>query len=32
MNHFPFGPAIVTMFTNGIPGRARYLVVEKREQ
>src|SRR5207244_9792551 len=24
---FPFGPAMVTVFTNGIPSTARYLVV-----
>jgi hypothetical protein len=29
IRHFPFGPAIVTVFTNGIPSTARYLVVGK---
>ena len=27
VKHFPFGPALVTVFTNGIPSTARYLVV-----
>jgi hypothetical protein len=26
---FPFGPALVTIFTNGIPSSAGYVVVEK---
>jgi WD40 repeat protein len=29
VKHFPFGPALVTVFTNGIPSTARYVVVEK---
>ena len=28
---FPFGPALVTVFTNGIPSTAKYLVVVKHE-
>ena len=28
VKHFPFGPALVTVFTNGIPSTARYVVVE----
>jgi hypothetical protein len=28
LSHFPFGPALVTVFTNGIPSTAKYLVVE----
>jgi hypothetical protein len=27
---FPLGPALVTVFTNGIPSDAKYLVLEKR--
>ena len=26
---FPYGPALVTVFTNGIPSTARYVAVEK---
>ena len=26
---FPFGPALVTVFTNGIPSPAKYLVVQE---
>jgi hypothetical protein len=26
-SHFPFGPAMVTVFTNGIPSDAKYLVL-----
>jgi hypothetical protein len=26
---FPFGPAVVTVFTNGIPSTAKYLVVSE---
>ena len=26
---FPFGPALVTVFTNGIPSTAKYLVVSE---
>jgi large repetitive protein len=29
VKHFPFGPALVTVFTNGIPSSAGYVVVEK---
>jgi hypothetical protein len=29
---FPFGPALVTVFTNGIPSNARYLVVAPGNQ
>ena len=29
VKHFPFGPALVTVFTNGIPRSARYVVVAK---
>src|SRR5947207_13154759 len=29
---FPLGPALVTVFTNGIPSDARYLVLEKRHR
>ena len=29
LRHFPFGPALVTVFTNGIPSTAKYLVVAK---
>ena len=32
VKHFPFGPALVTIFTNGIPSTARYVVVEKCDQ
>jgi hypothetical protein len=32
VKHFPFGPALVTVFTNGIPSTARYVVVEKCDQ
>jgi hypothetical protein len=28
---FPFGPAVVTVFTNGIPSTAKYLVVVEHE-
>ena len=27
VTNFPFGPALVTVFTNGIPSRTRYVVV-----
>jgi large repetitive protein len=27
---FPFGPALVTVFTNGIPSSAKYLIVAQR--
>jgi large repetitive protein len=30
VRHFPFGPALVTVFTNGIPSTAKYLVVDHR--
>jgi len=29
---FPLGPALVTIFTNGIPSDAKYLVLEKRHR
>lgn len=29
VNGFPHGPALVTVFTNGIPSTAKYVVVEK---
>jgi hypothetical protein len=29
---FPSGPALVTVFTNGIPSTAKYLVVPKQHQ
>ena len=29
---FPLGPALVTVFTNGIPSDAKYLVLEKRHR
>jgi hypothetical protein len=32
IKHFPFGPALATVFTNGIPSTARYVVVEKCDQ
>ena len=30
VGHFPFGPALVTVFANGIPSTAKYLVVAQR--
>jgi hypothetical protein len=27
LRHFPFGPAMVTVFTNGIPSEAKFLIV-----
>jgi hypothetical protein len=27
--HFPLGPAVVTVFTNGIPSKAKYLLLER---
>jgi hypothetical protein len=27
LTHFPLGPALATVFTNGIPSAARYFVV-----
>ena len=32
VKHFALGPALVTVFTNGIPSTARYVVVEKCDQ
>jgi hypothetical protein len=32
LSDFPFGPALVTVFTNGIPSSAEYLVVGQRAQ
>jgi hypothetical protein len=29
LSDFPFGPALVTVFTNGIPSTAKYLVVKR---
>jgi hypothetical protein len=29
---FPFGPALVTLFTNGIASNAKYVVVENGHQ
>jgi large repetitive protein len=29
VKHFPLGPALVTVFTNGIPSTAKYLVIPK---
>jgi len=29
VRRFPFGPALVTIFTNGIPSRAKFLVIDK---
>jgi hypothetical protein len=29
INDFPSGPALVTVFTNGIPSTAKYLVVSE---
>jgi hypothetical protein len=31
VRNFPFGPALVTVFTNGIPSTAKYLVVEHND-
>jgi hypothetical protein len=32
VRRFPLGPALVTVFTNGIPSDAKYLVLEKRHR
>jgi len=29
LHRFPFGPALVTVFTNGIPSEAKYVVIAK---